>query len=728
MKDFFTYVFGEGVGLACVTRTDPLTGEPSRDKFFEYPAQLQEMVEHCTRFSHESIYFVPTLFSEAKRRKSVAVYGEMAFGDADLFPVADLRVPPSMIVQTSAEKTHVYWKIEGETNPLELERLSHAVSNAHNKAETDYDKGWSSAKLLRVPGTTHLKDPSNPYKVSYEITSEVYTVAEFAEKYPLPVAGAVIDSKLPDNIPTREQAIESIRWTQEIQDILTGEYRKGEDKRYKVLHLAQHELFRAGATNEATFAILVDSVWNKWASDGVSDSSQRLWEDIQRARAQSEVVGADEAAPLAVSAPKEDRYKRVDFLTPEERASLKPTFVDEFVAWGQSKTKTSPAFHVAAGFTILSAVFADFAHIKLEWKEPLNLWFMPTGQTTKDHKTTVMNQMLSVLSDLDREDLYDYKLGSDFTVNALSDILLDQPYRSGVVYVDEFQGFLYELGKNYMAGTKESLTAMYSGEIKGKMRSTAAVKRRKSVPYALSFFAMGITKQIAGALDREDFLSGFLTRFIYVQPAMDWEPPHILEGFTLPSEERDRVSTHEYNRLVSVIRNAREWWEDFVDPTLPTEPIVISRGAHDRMSVFHNDMNLNVIESGKEELESTIFRMGQSVYKCAALIAMSECSESIEVEHVLAAINFAGDWYLNILRMVDLISESDWVKVQDEIVATLIGAGSALDSRKLYAKFKDSHKPREYAEILKALVDAGEIQMIPENKKVMVRYVGGDID
>lgn len=729
MKDFFTFVLGEGSGYVCITRVDPLTGDPTRDKFFSYPEELDAMVKHCTRFSHESIYFVPNLLSEKSRRKTSMKYGECAFGDADLFPVDDFLLPPSLIVQTSPTKTHTYWKITDETNPLELERLSHAVSSMHPKATTDYDNGWSSAKLLRVPGTTHLKDKDNPYKVTYEITGMVYTVGEFAGSYPLPVAGAVVDSKLPENIPTREEAMASIQWTAEIGEILTGEYGK-DSGRFLTLNLAEHEIFRAGGSNEVAFALLQDSGLNKWAADGVSDASQRLWEDIQRARGQSELVGPDEALELAVVTPKQDKYDRVDFLTSEERATLKPTFVDEFSAWSQSKTKTSPVFSIAAGFTILSTVFSDFGHIEMQFgREPLNLWFMPTGQSTVDRKTTVLNQMLKVLRDLDRVDEYDYDIGSDFTVSGLSDQLLDSQNRSGVVHIDEFQGFLEELGKNYMAGTKGALTAMYGGFIKGKLRSTATTKRKPGVNFALSFYAMGITKQVAAALNREDFLSGFLTRFIYVSPPIDWTPPPITEGFELAPRNQVKHGDHVYDDLVAKVRNAREFHANFTTLEQPTQAIDVTQEAHDRVKQFMEDMAQAVRKEGKEELVSTTMRLSISVYKCAALLAMVEPEQQeVTLRHVLSAINFANDWFMNILRMVDLISESDWVKAQESIVEMLILNGSSMDSKKLYAEFKDEFKPRDYAEMIKALEDAGEIQQVRPSKnstKTNINYVGG---
>lgn len=723
MKDFFSFIYGDQEGLACVTRTDH-EGNPTRDKFFEYPAQLDEMVKHCTRFSHESIYFCPTLMDENKRRKTSVKAAEVAFADADTCPVDTLRAQPSLIAQTSPTKTHVYWKFTDETNPLELERRSHAVSNAHLKSLTDLDDGWAANKLLRVPGTTNLKY-DEAFKVTYEITGQVYTTEEFDELYPAAELLHVVQTALPESIPTRAEAMNQINFTAELNDILYGEYRK-DTGRYKALHLALHELFRAGATNEVAFSIVESTDLHKWRTDGVSDADQRLWEDIQRARGKSELIDPSEAAPLAMQEDVEE-YKSIDFLTKEERASLKPTIVDEFVKWSGSKTHTSPDFQIAAGINILSTVFSDFGHVPMKFgKLPLNLWFLVSGRSTTDRKTTVLYHMMDVLRGLSREEDYHYNFGSDFTVAALSDQLLDRPNRSGLVHVDEFQGFLAELGKNYMAGTKDALTAMYSGRIKGKLRSTAEKKMRPEVNFQLSFYAMGITTQIAEALSREDFLSGFLTRFIWVSPSKDFVSPDINDGFELESLDVQNRGDDEFLDIIQKIRAARDHFEMFSESLdAPTKAIRPTDAAMGRIHKLRTDMVGVAKDFGKDELISSADRLSQSVLKVAALFAMADCRDAVEVHDVLSATQYANSWFMNLLRMEDQVNSSTWVKDQEEIVAALIEQQSSMDARDLYKKFKDKHKPRDYNEMLKALENSGEIQMVQEKKRVLVNYVGG---
>lgn len=728
MEDFFQFVYGEGEGFACITRND-INGAPTHDRYFEYPQALDKMVEYCTKYSHENIYFTPTLMETKSRKKAAVKYLECAFGDADTFPVEDFLTAPSLIVHTSPVKTHVYWKLTDATDPLEVERLNHAVSIAHPKAETDMDVGWAANKLLRVPGTSNLKYAKS-YKVNYEITGEVYDTAEFEKFYPKAEASNVTYTKL-DGVMSRLEAINSLSGglTSGLEDILSGTYGK-DSGRFKALHLALHELFRAGASNEAAFAIVAETDLHKWKADGVGDADQRLWDDVLRARATSEITSIEDAEPLSLSSSKPP-LEVIDFLSPEERASLKPTFVDMFVEWSASKTNTAKEFQVAAGLNILSTVFSDFGHIPMHFGNlPLNLWFLVSGRSTVDRKTTVLNHMLRVLRALSDEQFY-YNFGSDFTISALSDQLLDRPNRSGLVHVDEFQGFLAELGKNYMSGTKEALTAMYGGSVKGKLRATSEKKMKPEVDFALSFYAMGITTQIAEALTREDFLSGFLTRFLWVSPPEDYVAPDINDGFELVPLNIQNKGDQRFMEMVGLLRNAREWWEFDKSQGLdsPTDPVRPTEEAFARVKQFRSEMVGKAVELGREELISSADRLSQSVLKCAALLAMVESKEKVELHHVISAIQYANAWFENMIRMVDMVSDSSWMKLQEEIIAKLIENGSSMDSRQLYKHFKTlGFKPRDFAEHITALQDSGEIQQVPAakgSKKMLVNYIGG---
>ena len=722
IKEFFTALYGDLEGYVCITRKG-LDGNLTRDKFFEYPVQLDELVRYCERWSHEDVYFTPSLTDGNGRRKPNMVAGRVAHGDADLFPPHKLLVEPSIIVQTSPDKTHVYWQVEDTTDPLELEQLSHAVSIAHPKEETGYDVGWACNKLLRVPGTSNNKYEV-PFVVQYEVTGKTYTKEQFAEKYPLPEISVVTSIEHAD-IPSREEAMGEINWSVRLQEIIQGTYFANSGySRYKVLHLAEQELFRCGATNEQAFAILRDHDLNKWAADGTSNPDERLWDDIVRARAQSELTNVEILGELDADLAPETEEFDFDFLSEEEHAQLKPTFVDKFVAWSSAKTSTARAFQEAAAFGLMSTVLSELGHIPMHFgKERLNLWFIVGGRSTIDRKSTVKRHMLSVLHALSDEEDYQYNLGSDFTVQGLSDALLDRPNRSGIVYVDEFQGFLEETNKSYMSGTKSQLTDMFDGTIRGKLRSTAAQKRRTEVEFSLSMYALGIAKQIADQLTEEDFYSGFLTRFLWVMPPSDYIPPSITEGYELAPVEKRREDS-EFLELVQILRQSRTYFEQFVDGLdAPTEPLDVAPEAHERMRQHLHDIEQYARRIGKEQIMSSGQRLNHATYKAAGLLAMIECKERIELQHVLTAIYYSNSWFGNLLTMASSISSTLWDRQLHEIMEVLDKHGGEMQYGALYREFKAEYKPRDYKDMMTALEESGYIRLRTEAGRTFVASI-----
>lgn len=710
MKQFFEIVYGDLEGYVCITRRG-MDGTLTRDKNFHWPTQAEDLVRYCERWSHEDVYYTPHLTNGEGRRKSDMVAGRVAFGDADTFNLPELLAEPTIIVHTSEDKSHVYWVVEDTTDPVELERMSHAVSAAHPKDTTGYDTGWATNKLLRVPGTSNNKYEV-PYTLHYEVTGVAYTKEEFSGFYELPEAIEAVNLGMAD-IPSKEEAMKGLNWTIKLQEILEGTYFAGAGyDRSKILHLAEQELFRCGATNEQAFAILNGHSLNKWAEDGASKADERLWDDIIRARAQSELSNAEILGELDADLLPEVEEFAFDFLTPEEKHSLKPTFVDLFANWSAAKTSTARCFQEAAAFGIMSTVLSELGHIPMFFgKERLNLWFIVAGRSTIDRKSTVKRHMLSVLQALSDEEDYQYNLGSDFTVQGLSDALLDKPNRSGIVYVDEFQSFLEETTKSYMAGTKGQLTDMFDGVVRGKLRSTANVKRRSEVEFSLSLYGLGIAKQIADQLTEEDFYSGFLTRFLWVMPPNDFVPPSITEGYELAPKDK-RKDDSEFIQIVQTLRQARTYFEQFTDGLdAPTEALDVTDEAHARMKKHLSDIESAARRIGKEQIMSSGQRLNHATYKAAGLLAMIECKETIELQHVLTAISYSNSWFANLLTMASSISTTHWNRQLHEIVELLDKRDGEMQYGALYREFKAQYKPRDFKDMIEALKDSGYIKI-----------------
>jgi hypothetical protein len=715
-------------GRAVIARLDG-NGAPSQQRFFSWPEQREQLLKLTGKLAGEDTYTSPCLFKgTAGARKSLARAIQVVHADADTFNVADALLPPSGIAQTSDGKTHIYWRITDCHDPSLIEPLAHSVSNTHDKAKTGLDNGWAVNKLLRVPGTSNTKY-DEPFLVTFDGSGPVYTLAEFSAAYP-PVEQIVDEFKEMGDLPKMGAALKSLKASPALMELL-NKTTPGNVDRSDALFLLEQELFRCGASDEAAFVVCHSHPFNKFAADGKHNADELLWADILRARAKSEggEVDEDPGYEATVTVEPTPKDKSVDFLTQSEKDSLPNTFIDEYIAWATSKTDAATEYHVASAFMILSTVFSDFGHAVPKFgRLPLNLWFMVLGETTRSRKSTTRALGLQFIKALavvpegdDPEALdFNYDLGSDFTPEALDNELLKRPNRSALLHRDEAQGWIQEMDKKaYMAGAKGKMTELYDGHVSGKLRATGDNNRRGSVDVALTLFMMGIASQVADYLTQDDFRSGFLTRFIYIEAT---PPPR-----TAASDWLEQADIHEVKQgdevfmaMVKQIEQARDHWCSFGNqPNGPTNPVPCVPEAWLRLNKFITDV-LDAAEGHQRHqiIEAASDRLTKSILKAATLLAMLDCCDQVQVPHMLAAINFASSWFGHMVNMANRISESSWARRQAQVEEFLLEKGGAAKWEVVYRHFRQDLRADEFLKIIQALQDAGIIQVTPLEKGV----------
>ncbi|MGN6657182.1 MAG: DUF3987 domain-containing protein [Rhodanobacter sp.] len=677
------------------------------------------MLERIARHAHEDVYTSNSLFKADRAIKANSKSLTSIQCDADAFDVSMFRLEPSEIVTTSDGHTHAHWDIIDTEDPDVIEPLAHSVSVAHPKFEDGVDFGWSRAKLIRIPGTTNTKyDPPQP--VTSVKTGAVYTVAEFAAAYP-PVDSAEAVFKEMGALPSKAEAMKSLQATMTLLDLLDKQHAMGVD-RSNALFLLQNELFRAGATDEAVFVLCKDHPFNKFRYEHL------LWEDIQRSRAKSgSGVPMDEEAPeeeIETTVEPPELPKELDFLTREEKDSLKESFISEYVSWASQKTDANPEYHVAAAFTLLSAVFSDHGHARVPFSTrglPLNLWFMVLGPTTISRKTTALHLMLDMLDDLQDEDgVYQYMMGSDFTGEGLERALLERPNRSGLIHKDEFHGLLHEMEqKSYKAGLKETLTALYDGRVSGRLRASGEAKVQKSVRASFVLWAMGTTGDVSSAMNIEDFKSGFLARFLYVVG----HAPKSTKGLYRLNLAAQRPEAHGdtvRDDLVARLETARSHWDGFHEPGRPTVEVPCTVEAADRLDEFiESVMEAAEGQERHEVVKAASDRMTKSILKAATLLAMFDCADEVQIWHMLAAISYGARWFEHMVYMANQISASAARRKQSEVLRYIAECGGETTRKDLARKFRDW--PRgELSNVIGFLLEEAGWILLDETKKKFV--------
>ena len=729
MQDFFELVYGDNTGWACIV-TPNMEGEPTNNKFFHYPNDLDKIVKYVKLHAMNDVWFTPTLFkTKGNRRRSNAQCLNVLYGDADTFDVDDFHLEPSIVVHTSPGKSHCYWLIEDiEYIDVDtLEQYNRAISLAHPKHLTGYDTGWSLTKLLRVPGTTSRKY-DEPFELWHEVNGAIYTAEEFEEAYPVEQhAGgnykfeALGDVEIPDDVS-------HVNLSDEAKEVINTSFPEG--SRSEPLYLAINYCFEAGATNEETFAVIEGTAVDKWSDEySGAKAAERLWDDIQRTRQKKQ----PDPTVIEVNDVNLGEREEFNFLTETEQENLTDCFVDRFVRWSDKKTNAARDYKEAAAFIILSTVFSDFGHLNMNWgQEPLNLWFIISGGTTVDRKSTSKNQALKFLRQLEHieedglgisdETEYIYDYSSDFSVEGMADVLLKRPHRSGVITRDEFQGFLAEINqKNYKSGVKETLTDWYGGWVSSRIRSGSNSKK-SGIPFALSFYAVGIDDQIVDQLTTDDFGSGFLPRFLWVDPTESIAQTNsITDGFVQATGDQ-KLDT-EWVELVSYVENARDWWESFVEPEGETIGIHFTDEAWNRIVKFMRDME----KISPPEAIPSVERMSVSTLKCAALLAMVETKEEIGVEYVIKAIQYASKWYGNMVNKLNAVSDTIWKKQQDEILKLIVESNGYTTLKSVYSRVRARYTSKEFAEILTALENSGYIRQENDNGVARIIFTGGTL-
>jgi hypothetical protein len=726
--DFFNAIFGDGVGLATIVTRHPVSGELTDQKFFEYPAQLDEMIAHSEKHKDSDVYYSPILYSSPRRIKENAKTLQVVYADADSCAPENFMIEPSISVQTSEGRWHTYWILDQEANPQAVSLLAKKIAYAH--AHQGCDKsGWNTTKLLRVPNTMNRKEGKNDPVVAIS-NGSIYSLQEIEDLYGdvevEPIRELSLEA-LPQSWPDLMATMSKIQSNPEIIGLYMEQPAANADMS-KLLWKLQLELFRQGLTAEEVFVVARNAKCNKYHSPlrpKRLDADGDLWREVQRAESSS---AGNEVAEYTPVEPIEETQavesKEIVFLTQQEQEIVdsRRTFVDDYMAWATSKTDAAPQYHIASAFTILSSAFSDIGYaIPRYGKMGLNLWFMVLGETTLTRKSTSRNLMLRMIREFEKYSGYQIDIGSDATPEGVTAILAERDGKTSLLHRDEVQGMFKDfINKTYMASAAERFTELYDGHVPVVIRSGKGKSQTERATTNFVMFLMGITSKVADVLTTEYFRSGFLARFIYVTadtPERTKSSEDIQQADEFEVVVRDSVM----DTLVKGLYNSLVFWQKKGQPS--PRPVRLSAPSLERFNQFKWEMG-NIAENhpNSESIEPSRQRLALSVWKCAILLAMHEQKDEVELRHMLTAIYYSQDWFQNLIKMASAISASEWQRDVDKLEALVIDRGGKIRYEEAYRKFNNKRK-REFDEMVQALHSQARVQIAVDNRKSYLEVI-----
>lgn len=704
--------YGDAEGFAQITvghfEDDKL--KIDRQRWFSVPAELGKLKDFVQRNADSDVYFTTSVFSEKTRTNDNAVRAHIIWIDADTCAPENFRVPPTFSVETSPGKWQCYWLLDAPVPSTQASTLVHKISQAHKDQGADVSS-WTANKIMRVPGTSHTKTGQRHEVSLTENTGEVFAIKDLEKAYKdIKVADSVtVNPEDMGELPDKTEVASKIPG--HLLDTFTGG-NYVEHKRSEARYQFELELLRHGFTKEEVFVATQNAAGgrlDKFSQEGRPDY---LWREICKAE---QAIFVDVAGETAPSFTTEDV---VEFLDAEEREFVEnnPTFIDEYTGWAKTRSpQSAETYHRTLSLVVLSCIYGSWAYVKTPYgEEKLNLWALIVGDSTSTKKSTSKNLALSVIRGWERRANKSIIIGSDATSEGLVKTLAERDGLVSLLHRDEFHGWIKEMyTKNYLSGLQEVLTDLYDGLVPKSIRATKDSGNDKDATTIFNMMMMGTPKEVSSALNTSNFSSGFLPRYVWaVAETPEWKPEDEHVDLTMDDEDEEQPIDEQAMKFRNDFELARRAWNS----TKPKR-MRISPEANERWNQWKVDSKRHIMGMHNEDiLNPGRDRMSWSVIKSAALLAIHDRSDTVQMKHLLPVLAQSELWMFDLIKMANSIASSDFEDRSNKIEMMVAQAGGEIELKKVYQAFK-TLPTGNVDENIRSLEFQGKVKTIPRSGK-----------
>lgn len=281
-----------------------------REEWFEWPSDIDNIIARVDELRTDfNVYFSAHLFSTQSTRREYVLPCRTIQADLDNAFIDSIRLPPSILVETSPDRHQGYWLIEDDQIPLaDLEQASSKLTYSIVGCDKS---GWSLGHRVRIPNSLNFKY-GQPVPISIvSAPLHQYTIAELEALSPHQTTSFSEDTSTRewlDNIviPSEMDGMGPYQYIETLKEKLPpkiylqydavssgGIGLDGSDKsRSAVLFALECTLFRLGLDKEHVLFLAYHSANNKFR-EARYNGNRDLGKDVLRAYAMAAAIAAD---------------------------------------------------------------------------------------------------------------------------------------------------------------------------------------------------------------------------------------------------------------------------------------------------------------------------------------------------------------------------------------------------------------------------------------------------
>ena len=347
------------------------------EQWFRWPAQIDDIVDRVARVRGDTnVYFTSHLFRVASSKKDGVLPTRTIQADLDYADIDELRIKPSITIETSPGRHQGYWFVRDNLHPETLETISRKLTYSIQKCDVS---GWPLGHKVRVPDTFNFKYPDGPKPIEIiDATLRVYDASDFEMLPELPpmalaedvdefleaaAAGTITVPMGPQELlETIRSKIAGKTYVQYNTVVTTGEGRSG-----ALWALMCQAFAKGGLAREQVFWLAKHSANNKFA-ELRHNADLELAKDVLRAEALVRSSGTDPREVI-------DRLKRAS-----KSADRKPEILRQIIAFMKERgallhTTNDATWYVRRdiGRPIMITEHSDYLNTLLDIEYGLNM-------------------------------------------------------------------------------------------------------------------------------------------------------------------------------------------------------------------------------------------------------------------------------------------------------------------------------------------------------------------